>query len=145
MRICVSYFKSILVISMMTYILKNGKFGNMKILPKKGDLSKSNNWRGIIFLDVVSNLLNSINYSPSNCSRERRYIYSIWSFSKYWISWYFLFSSMYASNEWRTWYRLLGFVVDLVKAFDSIHHKLMLKLFKNGIPIRSLQVIKNTL
>ena len=30
---------------------------NLKILPKKGDLSNPNNWREINFLDVVSKLM----------------------------------------------------------------------------------------
>ena len=32
----------------------------LKLLPKKGDLSNPNNWRGISLLDIVSKIISSI-------------------------------------------------------------------------------------
>ena len=52
-KICYKYFNDELDI-------EEWKIGNLKILPKKGDLSNSNNWRGINLLDVVSNLMSIV-------------------------------------------------------------------------------------
>ena len=52
-KICSEYFNDELDI-------EEWKIGNLKILPKKGDLSNSNNWRGINLLDVVSNLISIV-------------------------------------------------------------------------------------
>ena len=59
---------------------------NLKILPKKGDLSNPNNWREINFLDVVSKLMSILLTIRLQIVLKNRFHYPIWNFSKYWMS-----------------------------------------------------------
>ena len=52
-QICCDYFNDNLDI-------KVRKIGKLKILPKKGDISNPNNWRGINLLDVISKLVSIV-------------------------------------------------------------------------------------
>ena len=37
--------------------IQDWQIGNLKILPKEGDLSSTNNWRGINLLDITSKVI----------------------------------------------------------------------------------------
>ena len=47
------------------------KIGNLKILPKKGDLFNPNNWRGINLLDVVSKVVSIVITSRLQSALEK--------------------------------------------------------------------------
>ena len=124
--------------------IEDWKVGNLKILPKKGDSSNPNNWRGINLLDVVSKLM-SIIINTRNQEALKKYGTSLrfevspnmgcpkGSFS--------LHSLLQMRNE----HNLQSWVVfaDLIKDFDSIDHKLLFVLLeKFGIPSRPLQALR---
>ena len=116
----------------------------LKILPKKGDLSNTKNWRGINLLDVTSKVISIIitsrlqsalsidgipfqfGSSPNTGCPDGSYsIKSILQLNK--------------EHDLNTWVVF----VYLVKAFDTIHHELMFKLLgKFGIPKYLITVIE---
>ena len=118
--------------------------GSLKILPKKGDLANPNNWRGINLLDVTSKVISIVITSrlqsalniegiptqfgstpKTGCPDGSFSIRSILQTRK--------------EHDLESW---LVFV-DLVKAFDTIHHKLLFELLKKyGIPIYLIKVIQ---
>ena len=124
--------------------IQDWQIGNLKILPKKGDLSNTNNWRGINLLDVTSKVISIIitsrlqsalsidgipfqfGSSPNTGCPDGSYsIKSILQLNK-----------EHDLNIWVVF-------VDLVKAFDTIHHELMFKLLgKFGIPKYLIRVIE---
>ena len=124
--------------------IEEWQIGNLKILPKKGDTSNPNNWRGINLLDVVSKLMSIILNTRLQIALE-----------KYGTPLQFGASpklgcaegsfSLRSLLQMRKEHNLQSWVVfaDLIKAFDSIDHKLLFALLeKFGIPDRPLQAIK---
>ena len=137
-KICSEYFNDELDI-------EEWKIGNLKILPKKGDLSNPNNWRGINFLDVVSKLMSilltillqivlgklgtPIQFGASQntgCPDGSFFLRSMLQMDK--------------EHDIDSWVVF----VDLVKGFDSIHHELMFKLLKKLVSLIVLyKLLKN--
>ena len=52
-QICSDFFDSDVEI-------EDCQIGHLKILPKKGDISNPNNWRGIKLLDIISKLMSIV-------------------------------------------------------------------------------------
>ena len=119
----------------------------MKIIPKKGNLSDPNNWRGINFLDVVSKIMSlvitfrlqhilKIEGTPVQFGASPDTGCPDGSFS------------LKTLLQIRKEHDMISWVVfvDLIKAFDTINHEMMFKLLsKFGVPDRLLRVIKKTL
>ena len=104
--------------------IQDWQIGNLKILPKEGDLSSTNNWRGINLLDITSKVIYIVitsriqsalsiydipfqfGSSPNTgCSDGSDSIKSILQLNK--------------EHDLNT----LAVFVDLVKVLNTIHHK----------------------
>ena len=119
--------------------------GSLKILLKKGDLTNPNNWRGINLLDISSKVVSLVVTVRLQKALERYGIPNQFgstpktgcpdgSFS---IKSILQMRNAYDLNTWVVF-------VDLVKAFDTIHHELLFKLLgKFGIPEYLIRVIRN--
>ena len=124
--------------------IQDWQIGKLKILPKKGDLSNTNNWRGIDLLDVTSKVIsiiitNSIQPALSIDGIPFQFGSSLNTScpdGSYSIKLILQLNKEYYFNNWVVF-------VDLVKAFDPIHYELMFKLLgKFGIPKYLIRVIK---
>jgi len=120
-------------------------WGNLRTLPKKGDLSNPNNWRGINLLDVTSKIVSKL------VTRSLQTVLSDEGTP-------FQFGSTPGTGcpdavfslktilQSRREVDLDSWVVffDLVKAFDTANHALLTAiLLKMGIPHRVVNVVRS--
>ena len=110
---------------------------NRKIIPKKGNLSDPNNWRGINFVITfrLQHIL-KIEGTPVQFGASPDTGCPDGSFS------------LKTLLQIRKEHDMISWVVfvDLIKAFDTINHEMMFKLLsKFGVPDRLLRVIKKNL
>ena len=119
--------------------------GSLKILLKKGDLTNPNNWRGINLLDISSKVVSLVVTVRLQKALERYGIPNQFGSSpktgcpdgSFSIKSILQMRNEYDLNTWVVF-------VDLVKAFDMIHHELLFKpLGKFGIPEYLIRVIRN--
>ena len=116
----------------------------LKWLPKKGDLSQANNWRGICLGDALARIFSSIltarlnqviktegienqfGSQPGRGCQDGLYVIRT-------------MLQMRRNHNLPTW----GLFVDLVKAFDTANHFLLYEiLHKYGVPPQLVNVIK---
>ena len=136
-QICYDYFEN-------DQEIEEWQKGCLKILPKKGNLSDPNNWRGIDFLDVVSKVMSLVITSRLQHILELESKPILFGASPKTGCPEGSFS-LKSLLQIRKEHDLNSWVVfaDLIKAFDSIHHGLMFELLKKfGVPTRPLNVIK---
>ena len=63
-QICSDFFDSDVEI-------EDCQIGNLKIIPKQGDISNPNNWRGIKLLDIITKLMSIILNSKLQIALEK--------------------------------------------------------------------------
>ena len=114
-------------------------------IPKKGNLSKCDNWRGIALLDVVGKVVARIieerlqevaeeELPESQCGFREKRGYSDMVFTV----------CQFVENSWE--HRTKSFLVfiDLKKAYDSIPHEALWQALKTpGIPELMIKLIKS--
>ena len=121
--------------------IEEWQIGRLKILPQKDDLTNVNNWRGINLLEVMSIVITTrlqvalLEHGiPTQFGSSPKTECSDGSFS---LRTLLHLRKEHDLNSWVVF-------VDLIKAFDSIHHSLLFLLLKKiGIPDRVIKVIKN--
>ena len=121
-RLCAEYFDN-------TVDIEEWLMGSLKILPKKGDLMNPNNWRGIILLDISSKVVSLVVTARLQKALERYRIPNQFGSTpktgcldgSFYIKSILQMINEYDLNTWVVF-------VDLVKAFDTIHHELLFKL-----------------
>ena len=119
--------------------------GTIVKIPKKGDLSDCNNWRGMTLLSVpekilCSILLNRIRLAVDHVLREEQAGFRP---GKSCIDQIFaLRNILEQSNEWQS--PLIINFIDFQKAFDSVDHKALWRIMElYGIPVKIIDLIKN--
>ena len=140
-----NYVMSIILVFWNSGALSTGwNFGRLKLLPKKGDLSDLNNWRGIMLMDAIVKMIGSIiskrlqtylltfgieaqnGFMPSRGCTDGIFI----------LKETLLKRSEHNLDSWVIF-------IDLIKAFDSVPRDLLyLVLAKFGIPAKLIALIK---
>jgi hypothetical protein len=119
--------------------------GRLKILPKKGDLSDPNKWRGIMLLDVMSKVVCSIISKRLQKVLESYGLEEQFGFMKNRGCSDGQFTMKVAMQKRKeygldTW----ALFIDLVKAFDSVPREgLFQVLSKFGVPDHLINLIKS--
>ena len=138
------YYGLQILIILKSSLVSECQTGNLKILPRKGDLSNTNDWREINLLDVTSKVISivitcrfqsalTIDGIPFQFGLSPNTGFPDGSQS---------IKSILQLNEEHDLDTLVVFV-DIIKAFDTIYHKLIFKLFsKFGIPKYLIKVIE---
>ena len=120
------------------------KTGLIVKLPKKGDLTDTNNWRGIMLLSVTSKVLSRIilNRMSSIVDPHLRKEQAGFRKGKSCADQIFtLRQILEQSNEWNT--SLYANFIDFTKAFDSIHRPALWEILSHyGIPNKIISIIK---
>ena len=125
-------------------IPKKWKKGITIKLPKKGNLKKCKNWRGITLLPIVSKVLGRIliNRFREGVDHKLRKEQAGFRAGRGTVEPIFIFRNIIEQkNEWQaTLY--LNFI-DYEKAFDSIHRESLWKIMRSyGIPEKLINIIK---
>jgi hypothetical protein len=116
----------------------------LKWLPKKGDLSQANNWRGICLGDATAKIFSSIVTERLNEVMRIEGIESQFGSQpeRGCQDGLFVIRTMLQlrrNHNMETW----GLFVDLVKAFDTANHDLLYEILEiYGVPPQLLDVIK---
>ena len=125
-------------------IPKTWSEGNIIKLPKKGDLTNCNNWRGITLLSIPSKifckiLINRIRETVDTQLRSEQAGFRKGRSCSDHI--FVLRNIIEQCTEWRR--KLIINFVDFEKAFDSIHRESLWKILRHyGIPCKIVQLIK---
>ena len=120
------------------------KIGLIVKLPKKGDLTDTNNWRGIMLLSITSKvlcrvILNRITDMVDPLLRNEQAGFRRGRSCADHI--FTLRQIMEQSNEWNA--TVYANFIDFAKAFDSIHRPAMWKIMEHyGIPNKIISIIK---
>ena len=121
------------------------KKGVIVKLPKKGDLTDCNNWRGITLLSLTSKVFNRIilqriTSAVDNILRQEQ---ACFRKGRSCIDHIFVLRQILEqSREWNS--TLYVAFVDFEKAFDSLHRKSLWKILRHyGIPQKLVDIIKS--
>ena len=120
------------------------ELGRVKVLPKKGDLSDTNNWRGICLLEVSYKIIGNVILARMNAISECIDHEAQCGFRPFRGCGDAIFNLRMAIKKRRehnleTWVLLL----DLVKAFDRVPRELLwLLLPRLGVPAKLVSVLK---
>ena len=124
---------------------KDFRNGTIITLPKKGDLRKCDNWRGITLLSVPGKVLCRIIYSRLRASLEKILNEDQAGFRRERSCTDHIFvmrTIIEQALEWNTAVYL--HFIDFEKAFDSVHQKTMWRILKSyGIPGKVVSIIKS--
>ena len=120
------------------------KMGLIVKLPKKGDLSNCNNWRGIMLLPVTSKVLSRIILNRLSDTIDHYLRKEQAGFRKGRSCAEHIFTLrqiIEQSNEWRA--TIYINFIDFAKAFDSINRTALWKILSHyGIPNKIISIIK---
>ena len=120
------------------------KKGLIVKLPKKGDLSDSNNWRGITLLSITSKVFSRIILSRISEAIDEilRQEQAGFRKGKSCIDQIFVLRQILEqSYEWST--PLYNTFIDFEKAFDSLHRPTLWKILRHyGIPEKIVNIIR---
>jgi hypothetical protein len=113
-------------------------------IPKKGDLSNCNNWRGVTFLSIPSKILTRIILNGTQNSVEQHLRKEQAGFRKH-RSCVDLINTLRIILEQSIEWEAILYVtfIDFEKAFDSVKREIMLlTLQEYGIPREIIQILK---
>lgn len=118
--------------------------GNIIKLPKKGDLTNCNNWRGITLLSIPSKNFSKILIDRIKTSADDHLRQEQAGFRKGRSCCDQVFTLRNIIEQCTEWQRqLIINFVDFEKAFDSIHRESLWKILRHyGIPMKIVDLIK---
>ena len=118
--------------------------GNIIKLPKKGDLSNCNNWRGITLLSIPSKAFSRILIDRIKTAVDKRLRKEQAGFRKGKSCCDQIFVLRNIIEQCTEWQRqLIINFIDFEKAFDSIYRESLWKILRNyGIPAKIVQLIQ---
>ena len=126
------------------YIPEDWKKGLIAKIPKKGDLTKCGNWRGITLNSVAAKILGRIliNRIKDGTDRKLRKEQTGFRKGKGTSEQIFILRNILEQSvEWNT--NLYLCFVDFEKAFDSVHRETLWKLMAHyGIPKKLINLVK---
>ena len=130
---------------MAKYVIANiWSEGNIIRIPKSGDLTNCNNWREITLLAIPSKVFCIVLISRITESVDKKLRQAQAGFRKGrgCIDHIFVLRNLLEQcHEWQR--KLLVNIVDLYKAFDSLHRCSLWEMLRNyGIPNKTVQLIK---
>jgi hypothetical protein len=118
--------------------------GNIIRIPKSGDLTNCNNWRGITLLAIPSKVFCIVLISriTEAVDKKLRQVQAGFRKGRGGIDHKLvLINFLEQCHEWQR--KLLVNVVDFEKAFDSLHRDSLWEILRNyGIPSKIVQLIK---
>jgi hypothetical protein len=115
----------------------------LKLLPKKGDLSKCNNWRGICLLDIASKVMSSVIVARMSLIQEHEGLEEQTGFRSQRGTIDGSFSANIGLQKRRehglpTW----ALFIDLVKAFDTVSREALFQILaKFGMPAHFINIV----
>ena len=114
-------------------------------IPKKGDLTDCNNWRGITLLSVPSKILAKTIMQRISNAVDMKLRKEQAGFRKHRGCIDQIFALRTIIEQCTEWQRQIYVnFVDFEKAFDSIHRESLWKILRNyGIPYKMVQLIKS--
>ncbi|KAL5010020.1 hypothetical protein ScPMuIL_012325 [Solemya velum] len=118
--------------------------GNIIKLPKKGDLSNCNNWRGITLLSIPSKAFSKIIIDRIRTAVDKQLRQEQAGFRKGKSCCDQIFVLRNITEQCTEWQRqLIINFIDFEKAFDSIHRESLWKILRHyGIPAKIVQLVR---
>lgn len=118
--------------------------GNIIKLPKKGDLSNCNNWRGITLLSIPSKAFSKIIIDRIKTAVDKQLRQEQAGFRKGKSCCDQIFVLRNIIEQCTEWQRqLIINFIDFEKAFDSIHRESLWKILRHyGIPAKIVQLVR---
>ena len=124
-------------------VYEDWQVARLKLLPKKGDLSKCKNWRGICLLDIASKILSSIMTARLSIVQEDHGLEAQAGFRWHRGTIDGSFSTTLAMQKRKehglaTW----AVFIDLVKAFDTVNREAAFAVLRKfGLPDHFINIV----